>query len=150
MLFIRLAARRKRKPIYDKFYQNMAKCFFLFSKWTKWNTIICEMSTNMGIFRSNRSFCNFYPNLSTTSFIYKTSKNRSRTWNDHLINTWNGNHPFCNFTQINPNLFFNFKMSKAEISKMSKIKIHIWKNHPWNFVNWCFCSLNAVWSKRKF
>ena len=45
--------------------------------------------------------------------------------------------------------FFNFKMSKIKISKMSKIKIHIWEKHPWNLVNGCFWVLNPEDENKK-
>ena len=106
MLFIRLA-RRKRNPIYDKStktYQNP----FLYSKWTKWNTIICETSTKMEIFKSNGSFCDFYPNSLKIFFVHKMIKNKAYTWNKHLqipeIETCKWDRSFCNFTQINPKL----------------------------------------------
>ena len=47
--------------------------------YTKWNTIICKMSTKMAIFNTNRSFYNFYPNLPKISIIHKMSKNKTFT-----------------------------------------------------------------------
>ena len=41
--------------------------------------MIGDMSTKMEIFKSNRSFCNFYPNLPKTSFKHKMSKNKLHT-----------------------------------------------------------------------
>ena len=77
LLFIR-RARRKRNPIYDKFYQDMPKIFFVF-KMNKIKTIISETSTKMKIFKSNGSFCDFYPILPKTSFIHKMIKNTANT-----------------------------------------------------------------------
>ena len=53
LLFIRPAS-RKRNPIYDKFYQNEAKVFFVFKmnnyiQNEQWNTIICETSTKIQV-----------------------------------------------------------------------------------------------------
>ena len=87
-LFNRLDERETPYTIkFTKIYQES----FLFSKWTKWNTIICETSTKMELFKSNRSFCNFYPNLPKTSFVHKMSKSKAYTWNEHLLNNRNGN-----------------------------------------------------------
>ena len=58
-----------------------------------WNTIICETSTKMGIFNSNGSFYNFYPNLPKISIIHKMSKNKAFPRNEHLLSTQNGNLP---------------------------------------------------------
>ena len=123
MLFIR-PARRKRNLIYDKFYQNMPKVFL----YTKSNTMICETITKMEIFNSNGQVYNIYPNLLKIPFIHKMSKNKAHTWNEHFQVP---KVEICNFN-------FNFKISKFEISKIGKIKIHIFEN----LVNGWFCFLN--------
>ena len=73
------------------------------------------MSTNMEIFKSNGSFCSSYLYLPKTFLIHKMSKNKANTWNEHLLNTCNGNQPFCNFTHIKPKL--------SSISKWVKLKL---------------------------
>ena len=95
---------------------------FLYSKWEKWNTIICEMSTNMVIFKSNGSFYSSYLYLPKTSFIHKMSKNKIHTRNEHLLNTRNGNQPFCNFTDIRPKLSSILKWVKLILVKWAKLK----------------------------
>ena len=45
----------------------------------------------MEIFKSNEPFCNFYPDLPKTFFIFKMSKNKAQIWNKHHLNTRNGN-----------------------------------------------------------
>ena len=40
---------------------------------------IFETTTKMENFKSNGSFCNFYPNLPKTSFIHKMKKNKAHT-----------------------------------------------------------------------
>ena len=45
----------------------------------------------MGICKSNGSFCKFYPDFLKTSFVHKMIKNKAYTWNEHLLNTLNGN-----------------------------------------------------------
>ena len=47
----------------------------------------------------------------------------------------NWDRPFYNFTQINPKLSSISKSAKSKLAKMSKIRIHIWENHPWNLAN---------------
>ena len=125
MSFIR-PVRRKRNPIYDKFYLNITKVFFLYPKWTKRNTIICEMSTKMEFFKSNRSLCNFYPDLPKTSFIHKMSKNKAHTWIQDLINTRNTNlqvkSTIWNFTQIHQKLSSISKWVKLKLGKWAKLK----------------------------
>ena len=39
----------------------------------------------MDIFRTNGSFCKFYPNLPKTSFIHKMNENKAHTCNEHLL-----------------------------------------------------------------
>ena len=100
---------------------------FLYSKWTKWNTIICETSTKMETLKSNRLFCNVYPNLPKTSFTHKMSKNKAHSGNEHLKNIpemeickWN--QLFCNFTQTNPKFSPILKWAKLKLAKQAKLK----------------------------
>ena len=152
MLFIR-PVRQKRNLIYNKFYQNMPKIFFIF-KINKMEHHNLWSEQQMEVFKFNGLFWNFYPNLPETSFVFTMSKNKAYTWNEHRLNTRDGNLKvkliILQFYLNQPKTFFNFKMSKIKIRKMSKIKIHIWEKHPWNLVNGCFCFLNPVWSNRKF
>ena len=65
----------------------MPKIFFIYKMkhhnlWNKYE---------MAIFNSNESIYNFYLNLTKTCFIYKMSKNKAYTWNEHLLSTQNGN-----------------------------------------------------------
>ena len=89
----------------------------------------------------------FHPKFAQNFFINKLSKNKVHTWNKHLLSTRNGNlevkSTILLFFPNLPKIFFNFKMTKIEISKMSKIKIRIWEKHPWNLVNVCFWFLKA-------
>ena len=124
-------------------YPFVSLCYIQNEK--KLNTIICETSTKIEIFKSNRSFCNFYPNLPKTFFIHKMSKNKAHTWNEHLLNTWNGNLQGKSII-----LCFLPKLTQNFLSKIRKVKIHVWEKHFWNLVIECFCFLNPVWSKRKF
>ena len=47
------------------------------------------MSMKTAIFNPNGWFYNFYANL--LKIIYKMSKNKAFTWNEHLLSTQNGN-----------------------------------------------------------
>ena len=71
----------ERETLYIIHFIKISQKSFLYSKWIKWNTIICETRTKMEIFKSNGSFCNFYPNLPKTFFTHKMSKNKVHTWN---------------------------------------------------------------------
>ena len=42
--------------------------------------VFFEVSTEMETFKSNRSFCNFYPNLPKTSYIHKMNKNKAQAY----------------------------------------------------------------------
>ena len=123
MFFIR-PARRKRNLTMN--FTKICQKSFLY---TKWNTIICETSTKMTIFNSNGSFYDFiqicpkfplYTKLANIKPIVETS-----TFYVPKLEFYKWNWPFCNFTQINQKIPFNFKISKFKISKMIKIKIHI-------------------------
>ena len=81
----------KRETLYTMNFIKICQKSFLYIKWTKWNTITCETSTKMEIFKSNGSFCNFYLNLPKTSFIHKMTKNKAHTWNEHILNNRIGN-----------------------------------------------------------
>ena len=81
----------KRETLYTMNFIKICQKSFLYIKWTKWNTITCETSTKMEIFKSNGSFCNFYLNLPKTSFIHKMTKSKAHTWNEHILNNRIGN-----------------------------------------------------------
>ena len=65
----------------------MSKVFFIYKTehhnlWNKYEN---------GKFNSNGSIYNFYTNLPKISFIHKMSKNKTYTWNEHLLSTQNEN-----------------------------------------------------------
>ena len=73
----------KEKSIYNKFYQNMPKVFFIF----KMNKI---EDNNL---RNEHQKGNFviFNQISPTFFIHKMSKNKPHTWSENLLDTRNGN-----------------------------------------------------------
>ena len=120
-------ARRKRNPIYDKFYQNTPKVFFIFkmNKMKRHNLWNEHLNGNLNLMDHSVIFTQIctklhlyikwakikpVPELST--FQIPEIKVASET--DHFV--------------ILPKLtqnFFQFQMSKIEIPKISKIKIRI-------------------------
>ena len=109
----------ERQTLYTINFTKICQQYFLYSKWTMWNTIICETRTKIEAFNSNGWFCNFYPNLPKSSL--NKVKNKAHTWIEHLLNTRNENckwnRPFCNFNQVNPKPFSISKWAKLKLAK---------------------------------